>query len=79
MPPRLTFSGGPLETVAEGVTGFLRPPEPRQWAEVIRQFIEDPSKAINMGKAARQRVESKFSREQHINQLEEAFYDIMKN
>jgi len=42
-------SGGPLETIVDGSTGFLRSPEPRQWADAIRELVNDPAKAVAMG------------------------------
>jgi len=54
-------SGGPLESIAEGETGFLRPPEPKAWAEAAQRLLEDEGLRQRMGEAGRQRVEERFS------------------
>lgn len=71
------LSGGPLETIQDGVTGYLRPPNPHAWADVIHELVLHPDVAVSMGKAARQRVEEQFSRSHHIDQLEEALYQLV--
>lgn len=54
-------SGGPTESVADGVTGFLRPPEAAAWADAMAALLERGA-AARMGAAARQHVQAKFSR-----------------
>ena len=54
-------SGGPLESIVEGVTGFLCPQEPKLWAEAISVLIANPAQRVKMGKAGRQRVVDTFS------------------
>ena len=56
-------SGGPLESVKDGVTGFLRPAEPAAFASAMHTLVTDPSLAVKMGKAGAQHVAAKFSRE----------------
>ena len=53
-------SGGPLETVRDGETGFLREPTPEAFGEALMVLIEDPSRATHMGKRGRAHVESTF-------------------
>jgi glycosyltransferase involved in cell wall biosynthesis len=49
-----TDSGGPLEFVVNGETGFIVPPEPRQVAEAIER-LSDRKRASSMGSAGRDR------------------------
>ena len=52
-------SGGPLESVANGETGFLQPPKEELWGEKIFELLGNPdsaSKMEKMRKAAKQRV-----------------------
>lgn len=54
-------SGGPLESIEDGQTGYLRPPEPAAWAEVIAKLLEDEGMQARMGEAGRERVRERFS------------------
>jgi alpha-1,3/alpha-1,6-mannosyltransferase len=53
-------SGGPMETIVDGKTGFLRQPSPQEFGEALLEWIRDPSKATAMGKAGKHHVESTF-------------------
>lgn len=63
-------NGGPLESVLDGETGYLRPGVPEQWADVLRDLVMDESKAVTMGKAGRVHVKSKFTLEAFAEKLE---------
>ena len=63
-------SGGPLETVIDGVTGFLRPPTAEAFADALQILLEDPARADRMGAAGRQRVVEYFSLESFGEKLE---------
>ena len=54
-------AGGPAETVVDGETGFLRPPNPAAFAEALRRLLTEPDTADRLGRAGRARVESRFS------------------
>ena len=54
-------SGGPLESVRDGTTGFLRPQDPDQWAAAIATLLDDAQLRANMGDAGRARVVETFS------------------
>eukprot|EP00753_Platysulcus_tardus_P016097 PLAT5406.2.p2 GENE.PLAT5406.2~~PLAT5406.2.p2 ORF type:complete len:420 (-),score=204.61 PLAT5406.2:53-1312(-) len=55
-------SGGPLETVQDGVTGFLRPPRPAAWAAALKTLLQDDgSAAAAMGRAGHDFVLQTFS------------------
>jgi len=53
--------GGPLETVVEGETGFLRPARPDTFAEAMHRLFVAPDLADRLGRAGRARVEREFS------------------
>ncbi len=63
-------SGGPTETVVDGVTGFLRPPTADAFAEALRVLIEDPARADRMGAAGRARAVEHFSLDAFGERLE---------
>ena len=54
-------SGGPLESIAEGITGFLRPQDPQQWADAIETLVGDRKLREDMGRAGKQRVVDMFT------------------
>ncbi|PHU16250.1 Alpha-1,3/1,6-mannosyltransferase ALG2 [Capsicum chinense] len=63
-------SGGPVETVKHGVTGFLCDPNPKEFASAMSNFIQDPHMSEKMGQDARQHVAESFSTKifgQHLN------------
>jgi glycosyltransferase involved in cell wall biosynthesis len=53
-------SGGPLETVKDGVTGFLRQPTAEDFGDALLTLIADPKMATKMGMAGRDHVENTF-------------------
>ena len=63
-------SGGPLETVAHGDSGFLCEPEPEAFAEAMQKFAADPRLVQSMGKKGKKRVEETFSFEQFTDKLD---------
>lgn len=56
-----TNTGGPLETVANEVTGYLVTPDAGEFAQCMAKMIEKPSVQVEFGAAARRRVIEKFS------------------
>lgn len=64
-------SGGPVETVKNGVTGFLCESNPREFSLAMSKLIRDPQMAQIMGVEARRHVTESFSTKifgQHLNQ-----------
>ncbi|TQE03153.1 hypothetical protein C1H46_011324 [Malus baccata] len=64
-------SGGPVETVKNGETGFLCDCDPREFSLAMAKLIKDPQMAQRMGIEARQHVTESFSTKifgQHLNQ-----------
>ncbi|XP_028673240.2 alpha-1,3/1,6-mannosyltransferase ALG2 isoform X1 [Erpetoichthys calabaricus] len=62
-------SGGPLESIADGETGFLCDPQPKLFAEAMEKFVKDPILKKKMGEAGRQQVLKLFSPEAFATQL----------
>lgn len=62
-------SGGPLESVADGETGFLCLPKAESFAEAMQRFVVDPELKQQVGKAGRERVLSRFSLQAFTDQL----------
>ncbi|XP_048234098.1 alpha-1,3/1,6-mannosyltransferase ALG2 isoform X2 [Ricinus communis] len=63
-------SGGPVETVIDGVTGFLCDSTPQSFSLAMAKFIQDPEMAKRMGEEAKQHVTESFSTKifgQHLN------------
>ena len=62
-------SGGPLESIADGVTGFLLEPEAAVWTRQIDKIIAE---SIKTGQAGRQRAIDLFSFEAFADNLIES-------
>lgn len=63
-------SGGPVETIKNGVTGYLCDPSPQDFSDAMANFIRDPQMSKTMGREARQHVVQSFSTKifgQHLN------------
>lgn len=56
-----TNTGGPLETVAHNITGYLVPSQADEFAKMMIQLIEKPDLQQELGLAARRRVIETFS------------------
>lgn len=54
-------NGGPLETVQDGVTGFLCEPAAEAFSRVMERLYSDPVEAKTMGEAGRRHVIQNFS------------------
>jgi glycosyltransferase involved in cell wall biosynthesis len=66
--------GGLVDTVVDGVTGWLVPPrDPRALADVLCELVKDPETLVELGKAGRRRVESRYAW-QHIAQATATIY-----
>ncbi|XP_009769704.1 uncharacterized protein [Nicotiana sylvestris] len=63
-------SGGPVESVRHGVTGFLCDPSPREFSLAMANLIQDPHMAEKMGQDSHEHVTRSFSTKifgQHLN------------
>jgi len=70
-------SGGPLESIVDGKTGFTKPPIPEEWASCLKYLIQYPEEAFKMGKLAREGVIQNFSGSAQTSQLEELIFAII--
>lgn len=73
-PVLATNTGGPLETIVDGETGWLRAPDMEVWFKVLQKFVSQTSRQQieEMGKNGQRRVKEKFSFEQlkdNLNKL----------
>eukprot|EP00808_Paulinella_micropora_P000662 g13926.t1 len=64
-------SGGPLESVQDGVTGFLRAPEAKAFSAAMATLVTDQNKAKQMGKKGKKAMLSKFSLDTFSRQLDD--------
>ena len=71
-------SGGPLESVVSGETGFLRPQDPQAWADAIEALLCDDDRRKAMGARGRKRVQEKFSLEAFAANLDAICRDLAK-
>ncbi|XP_006010934.1 alpha-1,3/1,6-mannosyltransferase ALG2 [Latimeria chalumnae] len=62
-------SGGPLESVVSGTTGFLCDPDPASFAEAMEKFVKESGLKKRMGEAGKARVLEKFSLNAFAEQL----------
>ena len=70
-------TGGPLETVSDGETGLLCSQTPEDFANAMKQFVDNPDLNETMGKAGRERVQTKFSFEAFTEQLNGAIEGLL--
>jgi alpha-1,3/alpha-1,6-mannosyltransferase len=71
-------TGGPVETVIDGATGWLRDPtDPDAWSAVVRRAIAmPPSEAAAMGRHGMERVKAEFARERMAERLGDIIDEI---
>ncbi|KAK2844534.1 hypothetical protein Q5P01_011193 [Channa striata] len=62
-------SGGPLESVADGETGFLVEPTADAFSKAMERLVREPQLRRDMGQAGRRRVQDKFSLQAFSDQL----------
>ncbi len=65
-------SGGPLETVQDGQTGFLRPGTASGFADAIARMVRDPGLKEPMGRAGHAHVRGRFGLDAFSATLEAA-------
>ncbi|KAH8906549.1 UDP-Glycosyltransferase/glycogen phosphorylase [Coniochaeta sp. PMI_546] len=72
-------SGGPTETVVEGVTGWLRDPQRvDEWTAVMEKALYGltEKEKVEMRRAGRKRVKSNFAVDQMAKRLDELFEEV---
>ena len=62
VPVLAVASGGPLESVVDGETGWLLPPQASAFAAAMAAVATDPGLRARVGAAARTRASAMFSR-----------------
>lgn len=81
LPVLATNTGGPLETIVEGETGFLRSAgDIESWTKVMRTVLSKKSetKLAQMGEAGKVRVEKEFSRTVMAERLDTELDAVLK-
>jgi alpha-1,3/alpha-1,6-mannosyltransferase len=63
-------AGGPVETVCDGETGLLCPPQPEAFATALARLLGDGALAARLGSAGRAHVAAHFSRAAFGRRLE---------
>ena len=71
-------SGGPLETVLDGETGFLCEPTPEAFSQAMGRIYEGEEEAKAMGEAGRKHVVQNFSFEAFTRKLNNIVLDLTK-
>ncbi|CCG82156.1 Alpha-1,3-mannosyltransferase alg2 [Taphrina deformans PYCC 5710] len=68
-------NGGPLESVEDGITGFSRPPDAKQWTTVMAAMLFNATneERNGLGQAGRKKVLDTFSQETMARSLEDEF------
>ena len=80
VPVLASNTGGPLETVVEGKTGWLRDVQDAgAWTKVIRNVLAEIPKTElqGMGKAGKERVKAEFSQTQMGKRLDEEIEEMV--
>nr|XP_048321395.1 alpha-1,3/1,6-mannosyltransferase ALG2-like isoform X2 [Ziziphus jujuba var. spinosa]XP_048321396.1 alpha-1,3/1,6-mannosyltransferase ALG2-like isoform X2 [Ziziphus jujuba var. spinosa] len=73
------ISGGPVETIKNGVTGYLCDPTPREFSSAMAKFIQDPKLAERMGMEARRHVTESFSTKIFGQRLNQYIADVARS
>jgi alpha-1,3/alpha-1,6-mannosyltransferase len=73
LPVLASNTGGPLETVIDGKTGWLRDAsKPEQWTDVVRLVLRSDAQLLQrMGEAGRKRVQDNFTRSTMANKFQD--------
>ncbi|KAI4332738.1 hypothetical protein L6164_017622 [Bauhinia variegata] len=69
-------SGGPVESIKNGVTGFLCDPTPEEFSQAMAKLIQDSEAAERMGREARSHVVESFSTKTFGHHLNRYLVDI---
>jgi glycosyltransferase involved in cell wall biosynthesis len=77
-PVVVTRGGGAPEAVEEGISGFVvGPGEPAPLADRLLRLATDDAMRREMGKAARQRVETLFSLEENARKTQDVYQSLL--
>lgn len=81
LPVLASNTGGPLETIVEGETGWLRDVENvDEWAAVIRKVLHDltPQQIKKMRESGQQRVTKHFTRQTMASKINSELLDVLE-
>jgi glycosyltransferase involved in cell wall biosynthesis len=77
-PVVVTDVGGCAELVTDGRTGFVVPPaEPERLARAIETIRDDPALGLELGSAARENVEQRFTVERMVNAYQDLYLECL--
>ena len=77
-PVLAAMSGGPMESIVDGETGYLRKSgDAGEFAEAMAKIVSDSVRAQRMGESGRKRATKMFSRHGFGEQLEKHCKDIV--
>lgn len=82
LPVLASNTGGPLETIVEGKTGWLRDVgDIDDWAAVMKQVLHElsPAELQKLGQNGRQRVNAQFTRNKMADGLENEIDQMLQN
>lgn len=71
-------SGGPVETIKHGTTGFLCSPNSQEFSVAMAKLVQDRAMGARMGKEARQHIVNSFSTKIFGQQLNQYVVDIAR-
>ena len=75
-----TRQGGPLESVEDGATGYLVPPDdPRPMAEAIVSLLQAPERGRAMGARGRSRCELYFDQRRTHEEIQRLYEQVIKS
>ncbi len=73
-----TSAGGAGEIIQDGVTGLVvAPKDPGALAQALLKLLNDPDLAKQMGRRARERVESYFTVNHQVNRISRVYDEIL--
>jgi glycosyltransferase involved in cell wall biosynthesis len=73
-----TAAGGVLDIIRDGVDGRLVPiQDPQAMSQAIVELVENPEKAVAMGRAARRRVEAQFTLPRQVATIEQVYSTLL--
>ena len=76
--PVVTDAGGSPELIEEGISGLVVPPkDPAALALAFSELLNDESRRVAIGKAAKQRIKDAFSIEQTLKQTLAIYNEVV--
>ena len=73
-----TASGGPCEVIEDGVTGLLTDHTPKDFAQKLSYYIDNPPKRERAGELGKKRAKEIFAIETMIKTLDEIYEKLLK-